>query len=370
MKRWGLFMMWMSLMPLFMGVTTGKEFHFFTAFMAVVLGFFAYKKGEKTEIKIKSGLNKTVNTVSNITEVKESEDSQYKLMLVAAIVVLFIAIFDMPSGYYDFLRIVVFITTGLTAIYFFNKGESNTGVALLLIAILWNPVVPIYIYDKGVWVMLDLIAAGIIIFTLSTKGFTKSFDDLKPNAKLEKNKTKSTNSNKNTLTSKTTIKKKNLKNVVAVKENLYKTTLSNLFKKIKSKKIDHNIFVKKYQIHIFNFITGFILGDNGYKNIDEVDNHKVQHVISLVKKEFSDIGITIPDDLSFDSQTDSILNQTNKEHAIIIKNILDLNKFGFLMSKYKKNGDDKMVESTINSFINACINNLSFDGSSINKATK
>jgi len=355
--------MWMSLMPLFMGVATGKEFHFFTAFMSVVIGFFAYKKGEKTEVKIKSGLNKTVNTISDVTEVKESEDSQYKLMLVAAIVVLFIAIFDMPSGYYTFLRIIVFITTGLTAIYFFNKKESATGIVLLLIAILWNPFIPIYIYDKSVWVVLDLIAVGIAIFILSTKSFTKSVDDLKTNVGSIKNKKEPTNP-------KTAFKNNSLNNVVAVKENLYKATLSDLFKKIKSKKINHNNFVGKYNIHIFNFITGFVLGDNGYKNIDEVDNHKVQHVISLVKKEFSDIGITTPDDLSFDSQTDSILNQTNKEHAVIIKNILDLNKFGFLMSKYKKNGDDKMVESTINSFVDACINNLSFDGNQINKTTK
>jgi len=184
MKNWGMLMMWGSLIPLFMGVTTGKDFHFFTAFMVAVFGFFAYKKGEKAEIKIKSGLNKAANTVSDVTEVKESEDSQYKLMLVAAIVVLFIAIFDMPSGYYTFLRIIVFITTGLTAIYFFNKEESATGTVLLLIAILWNPFIPIYIYDKSVWVVLDLIAAGIIIFILSTKSFAKSFDDLKPNTRL------------------------------------------------------------------------------------------------------------------------------------------------------------------------------------------
>ena len=123
MKNWGMVMMWSSLMPLFMGVTTGIEFHFFTAFMLFLAGFFAYKKGEKAEVKIKIGLNKAVNAVSDVTEVKEAENSQYKLMLVAAMVALFVAIFDMPSGYYDFLRIVVFITTGLTGIYFLNKNE-------------------------------------------------------------------------------------------------------------------------------------------------------------------------------------------------------------------------------------------------------
>jgi|GEM_PF-1540027 uncharacterized membrane protein/transcriptional regulator len=377
MKNWGMVMMWSSLMPLFMGVTTGIEFHFFTAFMLFLAGFFAYKKGEKAEVKIKIGLNKAVNAVSDVTEVKEAENSQYKLMLVAAMVALFVAIFDMPSGYYDFLRIVVFITTGLTGIYFLNKNESSSGIALLLIAILWNPVIPIYIYEKSVWVVLDLIAIVIITFILNTKSFTKSVhdnksvtksvDNLKSNTKSEKNVKKSVTSDENTSESNhpnTNIKKKD------IKVNLCKSTLGDLFKNIKSRKIDHNNFVKKYQIHIFNFITGFVLGDNGYQSIDEINDRKAQRVISIAKKELSSIGISIPDDLDFDSQINSILNQSNKEHAIIIKNILDLNKFGLLMSEYRKNGDDNMARSTINNFVDACINNLSFNGGPINKITK
>lgn len=377
MRRFGIYMMWMSLMPLFAGIATGKDFHYFTAFMAVVTGIFAYKKGKKAEVKIKSGLNKAVNTVSDVTEVKESEDSQYKLMLVAAMVALFVAIFDMPSGYYDFLRIVVFITTGLSAFYFLNKEqESSTGSVLLLMAILWNPIIPIWIYDKSTWVILDLIAVGIIAFIINNKSFSKSTNDPKPNVESKKTNhttTKSPNSNKNTSASSfvnTSNKDKNLKNTSTVNENLYKLTLGELFKKIKNRKIDHNNFVKKYHIHIFNFIIGAVLGDSGYKNIDEADNKNIQHTVSLAKKEFSDVGIYVPEDLSLKSQIDSILNQTNKEHAIIIKNILDLNKFGFLMTKYRKNGNNKRAESTINSFIDACINNLSFDGNQINKTTK
>jgi uncharacterized protein YjbI with pentapeptide repeats len=514
MKNWGVLMMLGSLMPLLMGITTGKDFHFFTAFMVVIAGFFAYKKGEKTEVKIKSGLNKAVNTVSEITEVKESEDSQYKLMLVAAMIVIFIAIFDMPPVYYDFLRIVVFITIGSTAIYFFNKeDESSTGITLLLITILWNPIIPIYIYEKSVWIILDLIAVGIIAFTLNTKNFenstqskqnkTKAKDEGKgkgesfygedlsykdfsyrnlqgavffestlkganltganlkeadlqgvdlssadlSNADLSgANLTKASLSKSNLTNAdmsianltKADLDKCNLTNADLIgavlleanlfdanftnanlteaslvgarvlntnftnanlteadltrislnnldlsganlsnaiydnttKINLCRSSIEELFRNIKKKQINHNDFLKKYSIHIFNFITGFTLSDNGYKNIDEVDNHKMQHITSLVKKEFSDIGISIPDDLSFDSQATSILNQTNKEHAIIIKNILDLNKFGFMVNNYRKKGDDKMANTAINNFINACTNNLSFTGDPIHKNIK
>jgi len=45
MKTWGVFMMLGSLMPLITGLATGKEFHFFTAFMLLVIGIIAYKKG-------------------------------------------------------------------------------------------------------------------------------------------------------------------------------------------------------------------------------------------------------------------------------------------------------------------------------------
>jgi uncharacterized membrane protein len=43
MKRIGVSMIWVSLLPALTGVMTGKEFHFFTAFLALLIGFALYK---------------------------------------------------------------------------------------------------------------------------------------------------------------------------------------------------------------------------------------------------------------------------------------------------------------------------------------
>lgn len=77
---------------------------------------------------------------------------------------LVLALADLPIGYYTFLRIVVTIGA-LSVIVNEYDGELSPWIITFgLIAILFNPLIPIYLHDKEVWAAIDLIVAGIFSF--------------------------------------------------------------------------------------------------------------------------------------------------------------------------------------------------------------
>lgn len=76
------------------------------------------------------------------------------LMLIAGILTLF------PYGYYTLLKFVVFGTAAYTAYISFKKESRIIGFLSILVAILFNPFVPIYL-NKEAWVIVDVV---IILF--------------------------------------------------------------------------------------------------------------------------------------------------------------------------------------------------------------
>jgi len=77
----------------------------------------------------------------------------------------FVAILDLPYGYYQVLRFVVCIA----AIYYLYKSykhDSHLPVRWLAvgIAILFNPIAPIHL-DRSIWVFLN-VATGIYFATI------------------------------------------------------------------------------------------------------------------------------------------------------------------------------------------------------------
>ncbi len=83
------------------------------------------------------------------------------------IVVLVIAILPMPIGYYTLSRIIVFAGS----IYFSYKFYSNKNVSktwiFAILAILYNPILPIYLYSKFIWVMINILT--IVLFWTNKK---------------------------------------------------------------------------------------------------------------------------------------------------------------------------------------------------------
>lgn len=83
-----------------------------------------------------------------------------------AIALLLIGLADLPTGYYTLVRIVVCLVSAYSC-YLSYKRDERIGVATVtfaVLAILFNPIIPVYLQDKGVWTVIDIIAAILLGF--------------------------------------------------------------------------------------------------------------------------------------------------------------------------------------------------------------
>jgi len=67
----------------------------------------------------------------------------------------------MPYGYYNLVR---FVVSG-SALYFahrsFVKNKSGFVWVFVAMAILYNPIVPVYLYEKAIWTMVNILSSVI-----------------------------------------------------------------------------------------------------------------------------------------------------------------------------------------------------------------
>ena len=88
---------------------------------------------------------------------KDLSNKQNKVFWLAPIIVLAIGILPMPIGYYTLSRLVVCAA----ALYFahnFYKKKDNTNLWIFgFIAVLYNPIIPVYLYEKAIWTVVNLI---------------------------------------------------------------------------------------------------------------------------------------------------------------------------------------------------------------------
>lgn len=66
-----------------------------------------------------------------------------------------------PRGYYQALRWVVTGTAALAAYTAYDGGHHGWPWVLVGVAILFNPIAPIFL-SKSVWVVPDLLVAGVL----------------------------------------------------------------------------------------------------------------------------------------------------------------------------------------------------------------
>lgn len=84
---------------------------------------------------------------------------------ILAIILLLLTFLNWPYNYYNFLRIVITIISVYYAysIYKISKELSFWPLALVSITILFNPISPIYLGDKTIWGIVDVIVAVFFI---------------------------------------------------------------------------------------------------------------------------------------------------------------------------------------------------------------
>ena len=77
-------------------------------------------------------------------------------MSFVAAVVLIIGCFFLPIGYYTFLRIVVFIVAVINLYVAYKRDFFYAMVINGVSAVLFNPIIPVYLHNKTFWMIIDI----------------------------------------------------------------------------------------------------------------------------------------------------------------------------------------------------------------------
>ncbi len=87
-----------------------------------------------------------------------------KIFLTFCAICCFVGIFRLPIEFYTFLRIVVSVGALLVLYNTLSFRQHYFSIIFLTILILFNPVFPIYLYRKSLWIPIDTITG--ILFLL------------------------------------------------------------------------------------------------------------------------------------------------------------------------------------------------------------
>ena len=115
------------------------------------------------------------NQVSELSEkgIKEFKDKKYNklkkmkktkdkdIFWIAPIVVLVIALFPLPIGYFTLSRLVVSACALYYAIQFHKRNNITYTWIYGFLVVLYNPIIPIYLYEKFIWIIVNLITIYI-----------------------------------------------------------------------------------------------------------------------------------------------------------------------------------------------------------------
>ncbi len=87
-----------------------------------------------------------------------------KVMSTICACLLFVAVLNLPIEYYTVLRIVVFIGSLLVIASLLKM--NNWTIVFGVIAILFNPITPVYLYLKPYWIPIDIISGILFLLIL------------------------------------------------------------------------------------------------------------------------------------------------------------------------------------------------------------
>lgn len=85
-------------------------------------------------------------------------------LLYGTVVMLFIAAAPLPYGYYTLLRLVATVVFSWAAVVSYNAKASFLPNAFGFFVLLFNPIVKVS-FEKEVWAVLDIAAAGFLLAT-------------------------------------------------------------------------------------------------------------------------------------------------------------------------------------------------------------
>ena len=86
-------------------------------------------------------------------------------LLIILCVLLGVTLFPLPYGYYQFLRLVVFVTSIWILIDSHNKS-IRLPIGLFLTAIVYNPIFRMYL-DKEIWSVINIITIVYFVYLIT-----------------------------------------------------------------------------------------------------------------------------------------------------------------------------------------------------------
>jgi len=93
---------------------------------------------------------------------KKSRNIEFTIIpAIISIVLLLLTFLDWPYGYYTFLKFIITGTVIYYAYYLYTKAkwQGFWFWELIVTGILFNPIIPVYLGDKTVWGVIDIIVA-------------------------------------------------------------------------------------------------------------------------------------------------------------------------------------------------------------------
>ncbi len=94
-----------------------------------------------------------------------------RFLLLTGSLLLILGTANLPIGYYTLLRIATFIVALMVIIKEYKNGSNFWTISFGIIAILFNPIIPIYLLDKTYWIPIDILAS--IIFGIKALAINK-----------------------------------------------------------------------------------------------------------------------------------------------------------------------------------------------------
>ena len=96
-----------------------------------------------------------------------NKNSLNLFLIVPAILLILAPLISFPYGFYMFLRLIVTITSIIIVIYNIKAagGVNETTILFGLIAILYNPIIPVNL-TREIWMPINFVTSGIYIYCL------------------------------------------------------------------------------------------------------------------------------------------------------------------------------------------------------------
>lgn len=86
--------------------------------------------------------------------------------IITSIILLLLAIFPLPYGYYTLLRLVVCLTACFLVWFSYKAGKTAWAWIMGFITLIFNPLVSLH-FNRELWFIIDIIAAivfGVFLF--------------------------------------------------------------------------------------------------------------------------------------------------------------------------------------------------------------